>query len=169
MDATNPVRRNGRRGKATKETTVESTTDSPAATEQNMAEQTKTTSNGDAKTEITALSLKPNAEQASSGVAGMISVSGDRPIAVSNLDVYGTILNNRPIMASHIKVLDVTAVGGRPIFASDLVIREDLSLPGGRPVFASDPHLLEASMLPGGRPIASNEIDDAETLMGFID
>jgi hypothetical protein len=28
---------------------------------------------------------------------------------------------------------------------------------------------LEASLLPGGRPIASNEIDDSETLMGYID
>ncbi|MDX2216375.1 MAG: hypothetical protein SFY66_24130 [Oculatellaceae cyanobacterium bins.114] len=169
MDATNPVRGNGRRGKAAKEATVE-TADSPAATEKSMVEsKQKTSSNGEAKTEVTALSLKPEAEQTPDGVAGMISISGDRPIATSNLPVYGTILNNRPIMASNIKVLDITAIGGRPIFASDLVIREDLSLPGGRPVFASDPHLLEASLLPGGRPIASNEIDDAETLMGFID
>lgn len=170
MDATDTVKRNGRRGRTTKETGVESTTDSPAATENTMAEQEKQkSSNGDAKVEITALSVKPTTDDASNGVAGMISVSGDRPIATSNLPIYGTILNNRPIMASNIKVLDTTPVGGRPIFASDLIIREDISLPGGRPVFASDPHLLQASLLPGGRPIASNDIDDAEALMGFID
>jgi hypothetical protein len=120
------------------------------------------------------LSLKTEAEreaeQGSIEVAEMFISAGERPIAASHLHIYGTILNNRPIMASDdIQVLDITAVGGRPIFASHLLIRDDLSLPGGRPVFASDPHLLEASLLPGGRPIASNEIDDAETLMGFLD
>lgn len=169
MDATDTVRRNGRRSKATKETAVESTTDSPVATEKSMVEQKQQTpSNGEA-VEVTALSLKTEPIETSNDIAGMISISGDRPIGTSHLDVYGTILNNRPIMASHIKVLDTTAIGGRPIFASDLVLREDLTLPGGRPVFASDPHLLEASLLPGGRPIASNDIDDGEALMGFID
>jgi hypothetical protein len=103
-------------------------------------------------------------------VAENFSAAGLRPIAASSMQIYGTILNNRPIMASNLRVIDsVTLADHRPIFASELMVREDLTLPGGRPVFASDPKLLEASLLPGGRPIASNEIDDSETLMGYID
>jgi hypothetical protein len=95
------------------------------------------------------------------------SAAGLRPIAPSHLEIYGTILNNRPILSSHLQVLEYLP-GNRPVFASELVILDDMSL-GGRPIVASDPHLMEGSTLPGGRPIASNEIDDSETLMGFID
>jgi hypothetical protein len=102
-------------------------------------------------------------------VADTFASAGLRPIAASHMDVYGTILNGRPIMASHLQVAEFALPGQRPVFASDLVVRDDLTLPGGRPIMASDPHLLEASLLPGGRPIASNEIDDSETLMGFLD
>lgn len=103
-------------------------------------------------------------------VVESISVAGVRPIAASNMEIYGTILNNRPIMASNIRVAEHNVLADRrPIFCSDLVFRDDLTLPGGRPIVASDPRLLEASLLPGGRPIASNEIDDPETLMGFLD
>lgn len=176
---------------------MDSTADSPVKTEKAMATSDKpasTTSNGEAKPETKpepvalainpkpakeeqgSVALKPNAaignRPIGAGpieVAEMISVAGNRPIAASHMHVYATILNNRPIMASNIRVLNTTPVGDRPIFASDIVVREDLSLPGGRPVFASDHALLEAPLLPGGRPIASNEIDDSETLMGFID
>jgi hypothetical protein len=102
-------------------------------------------------------------------VAESFTSAGVRPIAASHLEVFGTILNNRPIMASHLKVIEYSIPGNRPIFASDIIVRDDLTLPGGRPIIASDPHLLEANMIIGGRPIASNDIDDSETLMGFID
>jgi hypothetical protein len=177
MEAADTAKRNGRRTRNVKGT-VDNTADNTAATEKAMVEQEQTVeTNGDtksaAKTEVTALSLaaapERTADTGSIEIAEMFSSAGDRPIAASHLNIYGTILNNRPIMASDVKVLDTTPVGGRPIFASNLAIRDDMSLPGGRPIFASDPHLLEASLLPGGRPIASNEIDDAETLMGFLD
>ena len=157
-----------------------------------MADQEKDPENGgntqtltaedivNGRTEVTALSVTPEknddggAIQVSPGgsfkVAENFSVAGLRPIAASSMEIYGTILNNRPIMASNLRVIDSTTLADhRPIFASEMMIREDLTLPGGRPVFASDPKLLEASLLPGGRPIASNEIDDSETLMGYID
>jgi hypothetical protein len=98
-----------------------------------------------------------------------IMMSGARPIMASHLEIYGMIFNNRPIMASHLHVVDTDSIPGhRPIFASELQII-DSTLPGERPIMVSDPHLMEASLLPGGRPIASNEIDDGETLMGFLD
>lgn len=150
-----------------------------------MAEQEKNI-NGDAQTSKAGkleLAQKP-AEQASSReesglavrteaseieVAESFTSAGLRPIAASHLDVFGTILNNRPIMASHLRVVEYAIPGNRPVFASDIVVRDDLTLPGGRPIIASDPKLLEASLLMGGRPIASNQVDDAETLMGFLD
>jgi len=98
-----------------------------------------------------------------------ISVAGVRPIAASHMDIYGTILNDRPIMASSIQVADTTIPGGRPIFTSEIVVRDDLTLPGGRPIFASDARLMDAPLLPGGRPIADNELEDGEILMGYID
>jgi len=102
-------------------------------------------------------------------VAESISSAGVRPIAASHMEVYGTILNDRPIMASSIQVADTPVPGGRPIFASDIIVRDDLTLPGGRPIFASREDLLDAPLLPGGRPIAANEEVETEVLMGFID
>jgi hypothetical protein len=101
-------------------------------------------------------------------VAGTIQVAGVRPIAASHLDVYGTILNNRPIMSSPLRLFEMLP-GARPVFYSDIHMVEGEGYPGERPVMVSDPALLNASTLPGNRPIASNEIDDAPTLMGFID
>jgi hypothetical protein len=159
--------------------------------EEIMAEQTKATSNGDAskpgKLELAPKpdtetnghpETEPNAEsrlvvhtQGSEEIeiAETFTSAGLRPIGASHMEIFGTILNNRPIMASHLQVLDYSLPGNRPIFASDIIVRDDLTLPGGRPIMASDPNLLEAGMIMGGRPIASNEIDDSETLMGFID
>ena len=97
-------------------------------------------------------------------------ISGERPIAASHLDIYGTILNNRPIESTHLKVVDTDTIPGhRPIFASELHVLDIDTLPGHRPIVASDPHLMESSMLPGGRPIASNDTDDATGLMGYLD
>jgi hypothetical protein len=151
-----------------------------------MAEQAKTSTNGDstkadapkggklelAKKEDNGRNESGLSIAKSEGSKGAMEVSnfsaaGLRPIGASHLDIYGTILNNRPVMASHLQVLEYLP-GNRPVFASEIVMRDDMSL-GGRPILVSDPHLLEGSTLPGGRPIASNEIDDSETLMGFID
>ncbi|WAL59309.1 hypothetical protein [Thermocoleostomius sinensis] len=120
--------------------------------------------NGSKKSTESGLSLA-NANQAKASIeVSSYAVAGLRPIASSNLEVFGTILNNRPILASPLEV--VSYAGNRPIFASEITVRSDFA---GRPIVVSDPTLLQASLLPGGRPIASNEIDDSETLMGFID
>jgi hypothetical protein len=88
---------------------------------------------------------------------------------IGHLEIVGTILNNRPIEASHIRVLEHSLPGHRPIFASDIIVRDDLTLPGGRPIIASDSRLLEASHIIGGRPIASNDLGENANLMGFLD
>jgi hypothetical protein len=99
--------------------------------------------------------------------AGTIISAGERPVGASHMEIFGTILNGRPIEASHLIVADMT--GSSPIFASNFKSVEGLDLPGGRPVMASSADLLTASYLPGGRPIASNDIDDSEFLMGYLD
>lgn len=187
MSGTPPTRQSGRRTRAVKRSNDESPADKAIELETAM---TDTEKSADTKATESALSVKGKAAPKDGAIQvstpaslsdrpvgpGAIEVSesftsaGLRPIATSHLDIYGTILNNRPIMASPLKVLDTTALADhRPIFASDLVMRDDLTLPGGRPILASDPDLLNAQLLPGGRPIASNDIDDAETLMGFLD
>jgi hypothetical protein len=134
-----------------------------ASTQTPKAENGKA-ENGSKKSTETGLSLA-NANEAKSGIeVSSYAVAGLRPIASSNLEVFGTILNNRPILASPLQV--VSFAGNRPIFASEIAVRSDFA---GRPIMVSDPTLLQGSLLPGGRPIASNEIDDSETLMGFID
>lgn len=101
-------------------------------------------------------------------VVGEIQSAGTRPIEASHLAVFGTILNGRPILSSSLKVAEMLP-GGRPIFFSDFHGVEGAELPGGRPIMVSQPGLLAASTLPGGRPIFSNDVDDALTLMGYID
>jgi hypothetical protein len=184
--ATNGAR-SSRKNRAAKAVSGETSRNAVEAveTEETMAEQEKDTSNGDTATKPGKLDLaqKPDAEvngREESGlvlrpeaneieVAETFTSAGLRPIGASHMEIYGMILNNRPIMASHLQVLDYSIPGHRPIFASDIVMRDDLTLPGGRPIMASDPKLLEASLIMGARPIASNEIDDSEVLMGFID
>lgn len=144
------------------------------------------------KTEVTALSVQAPAEKPAKRepvkvpVMGSIfdrpigpgaieiyeefSVAGMRPVAASHMPVYGTILNGRPIMASNIHVLDLAFPGQRPVFSSEIEVRDDLTLPGGRPIIASDERLLDAELLPGGRPIASNDIgNDMTDFIGYID
>jgi hypothetical protein len=180
--------RRNRSAKASEQAAAEETGNNAVEKEETMAEQEKATTNGGAgqapKSGKLDLAQKPDAQPAGQEEAGLVlraeapgeievaesfTSAGIRPIAASHMEIFGTILNNRPIMASHLKVMEYSIPGHRPVFASDMVICDDLTLPGGRPIIASDPHLLQASLLMGGRPIASNEIDDSETLMGFID
>jgi hypothetical protein len=103
-------------------------------------------------------------------VAETITVAGVRPIAVSHLELAGSYLNGRPIEASPVKVLNMLP-GDRPILDSGFKTVEGAILPGNRPIMASSLSLLEASMLPGNRPIASNNDVDPEpaVLMGYLD
>jgi hypothetical protein len=120
----------------------------------------KTESKTESKGEPAGLALRTQQQS----VPGSIELAGTRPISASHLEVYATYLNNRPIEANHMQIMEY--IDNRPVFASDIVVQEVFS---GRPVVASDPRLMEASGLPGGRPIASNEIGEPEGLMGYID
>jgi hypothetical protein len=101
-------------------------------------------------------------------VVGTLQMAGERPVAASEMAVFGTLLNGRPIESTGLKIYDELP-GARPIFVSDFHAVEGLDLPGGRPVMASPAALMKAEQLPGGRPISSNDIDNDYELMGFID
>lgn len=178
---------------ASEATVTDSSNDHAAQQEEVMAEQAKNSDNGGTPQEAvdkkgkldlaekpkdsangsteSGLALRREAHQGKGEmqVAESFSAAGLRPIAADTLEVFGTILNDRPIEASHLRVVEYAFPGHRPIFASDIVVREDISLPGGRPIIASPSNLLNAPLLIGGRPIASNEIDDSASLMGYID
>lgn len=103
-------------------------------------------------------------------VENALSMSGYRPIAASTLEISGYLLGNRPISVSHLRVVDVDSLPGhRPIFANDFEVLDVDTLPGHRPIVASSADLMRGSHLPGNRPVASNDIDQPESLMGFLD
>lgn len=99
-------------------------------------------------------------------IVGTIQDGGIRPIGASHLEIVGTLLTNRPIMASHLRIFEM--VDNRPVFCDDIKMVEGQGF-DGRPVMASDPDLMTDNMVFGQRPIASNKIDDAPAMMGFID
>lgn len=99
-------------------------------------------------------------------IVGTIQDGGIRPIGASHLDIVGTLLTNRPIVASHLRIFEM--VDNRPVFCDEIKMLEGQGF-DGRPVMASDPDLMTDNMVFGQRPIASNTIDDAPALMGFID
>lgn len=106
----------------------------------------------------------PNQEARGEIQVGTYNEAGLRPVGSSSLQIYGTIANNRPVSISPLRV--VSFVGKRPIFASQITVLNEF---GGRPIVVSNPALMEVSNLPGGRPIASNETDEGEGLMGYLD
>ena len=100
----------------------------------------------------------------------MFYSAGERPIAASDMQVFGTILNGRPIEASSLKVFDILP-GDRPVFANE-VSYMTVGLPQDRPVLVSPPGMMHAQTLMGGRPIFSNDdVTDpqGEMLMGYLD
>lgn len=94
----------------------------------------------------------------------------NRPIASANPEISDifAIVANRPVSSSKIKVME-TFSGNRPIFASNLKISDSITVSGNRPIFASTLKISESFSVMGNRPVASNEIDDPESLMGFLD
>ena len=106
--------------------------------------------------EVTALTLQK-------GAAANKSLSVTYP--PSNLP------QGRPVSPSEHKVADTfSAVGAeRPIFASTLQVSGIIKSSGDRPISASSLVISQTYSLMGNRPIASNEIDDPNTLMGYLD
>jgi hypothetical protein len=76
---------------------------------------------------------------------------------------------NRPIESSHLDVVSTyNAMGIRPITSSGLNISSSMVLSGQRPITKSSLNISDIVIL-GNRPVASNEIEDINTLIGYLD
>ena len=95
-----------------------------------------------------------------------------KPKHIGGLDLLPTpkgMPSNRPIEASKIHVVSTYGSMGatRPVGASTMEVSSTMTVSGNRPIALSHLHISEITA--GNRPVASNEIDDPNTLMGYLD
>ncbi|WP_232251473.1 hypothetical protein [Oscillatoria acuminata] len=96
---------------------------------------------------------------------------GNRPIGLSNFEISDSInlSGNRPVEASNFIVADtLNSSGIRPIGASMIHVAHSMQVSGNRPITEST-ILMNCDHLMGNRPICSNEGDDTDGMMGFLD
>jgi hypothetical protein len=88
----------------------------------------------------------------------------------ASLDLYQrpNLPQNRPIEPSHVEIVG-SIYGNRPIFASAIDISRSIVASGSRPITKSHLAISETYTVMGNRPVASNEIEDIDTLIGYID
>ncbi|MEQ8381937.1 MAG: hypothetical protein RH949_06165 [Coleofasciculus sp. A1-SPW-01] len=126
----------------------------------------------DKETQSTKLSIqKPQAGKISL-VEPSIPLPGNRPIATSSLKVsdQGSIRGIRPIDTSELQIVGtLSSMGERPITASNMQIRDVMVVSGNRPISVSTLHLENTEMILGNRPIASNVMEEADEIMGYLD
>ncbi len=153
-------------------------TQTPATTEEKTSSpRGKATTAKTAKDkEVVALSVKNNAESASKALKFYQPehrLPENRPVGSSHLHFTEDEMlpGGRPVEVSHLKVVSTySSVGGlRPVGSSGMEVSSTLAISGNRPIALSHLHISETYTVMGNRPVASNEIDDPETLMGFLD
>ncbi|WP_392482676.1 hypothetical protein [Nostoc sp. C110] len=106
------------------------------------------------------------------GASGTLAISGIRPIGASDLEVaeHLSIAGVRPVSISTLEVVETyNSMGIRPIGANTFQVVESINLSGIRPIASSSLVISDGYSSFGNRPIAPNEIDNSETLMGFLD
>lgn len=88
----------------------------------------------------------------------------------ASLDLYQrpTLPQNRPIDPSHVEIVG-SIYGNRPVFASTMDISSSIVASGSRPIAKSHLAISETYTVMGNRPVASNEIEDIDTMIGYID
>lgn len=89
-----------------------------------------------------------------------------------NVEVHETLAIStvRPITASHLEVTHtMNSSGIRPIGANTMEVVESIYESGIRPISSSGLVISQTYSVMGNRPVASNMIDDADTMMGFLD
>ncbi|MBE9116834.1 hypothetical protein IQ249_13080 [Lusitaniella coriacea LEGE 07157] len=88
----------------------------------------------------------------------------------AGLDLYQTprLPQNRPIEQSHLKV-DHMIFGNRPVMKSEMDVSNSIVISGNRPIAKSHLAVSETYTVMGNRPVASNEIEDINTLIGYLD
>lgn len=93
---------------------------------------------------------------------------GKQPLKLM-LQEHTRLPGQRPVEASHLRVVETFSGGHRPIVSSGMDITGTLSISGRRPITSSHLKVSENYFVMGNRPVASNEIDDSGALMGYLD
>ncbi|MDY6936774.1 MAG: hypothetical protein SWY16_03825 [Cyanobacteriota bacterium] len=144
----------------------------------NTLEDSKNTKNRTAKSTKSSANGQtdeaPAAENSTKEPASALAVA-DNSKATKSLSVRmrpaSDLPQNRPISVSQYHITETfAAVGGeRPIFSSGLQVCGTIDSSGQRPIAASGLAISEVYTSMGNRPVASNEIDDPNALMGYLD
>ena len=149
MTTSSTLQNNGTQDTEVKETEV---------TQEVVSEVTEETSTVEKKPEALALAVKEDDQ-----------VRRD----VSGIQIYnpGGLPGNRPISLSNLKISETySSVGGvRPVFASSMEVAGSLVASGQRPIVKSTLAISKDIVIMGNRPVAPNEMDDTDTLMGYLD
>lgn len=135
-----------------------------------MAEESKT--NG---SEVKATTTKTTAVKSSAAKSGTTSKTtsvkeeGDRVLALST-QPRSLLPQNRPIEPSHLEIVHTySSVGSnRPVSKGTIDFSSSIAISGNRPIAASTLQISESYIM-GNRPVASNESDDTDSLMGYLD
>ena len=96
--------------------------------------------------------------------------TGNQSTALSVKEISTLLPQNRPIEPSHLEIVHTySSVGSnRPVTKGTIDFNSSLTISGNRPIAVSTLQVSETYIM-GNRPVASNEIDDASTLMGYLD
>jgi hypothetical protein len=136
---------------------------SPGEATEEVGNQQDQSLNGDKVEEVNELPV---------GASGTLAISGIRPLGASDLEVaeHLSIAGVRPVSTSTLEVVETyNSMGIRPIGANTFQVVESINLSGIRPIGSSLLVIDESYSTFGNRPIASNEVDNSESLMGFLD
>ena len=136
-----------------------------------MAEESKT--NG---SEAKATTTKTTVVKSSAAKSGTTSKTtsakkeeSDRALTIST-QPRSLLPQNRPIQPSSLEIVHTySSVGSnRPVSKGTIDFSSSIAISGNRPIAASTLQVSESYIM-GNRPIASNESDDTDSLMGYLD
>ncbi|WP_319422588.1 hypothetical protein [Pleurocapsa sp. FMAR1] len=129
-----------------------------------MAEENKTSS-----TQADETNAKTTATKSRTETKAKTTKTDDKALALS-VQPRAMLPQNRPIEPSHIEIVHTySSVGSdRPVSKGPVEFSSTIAISGNRPIAASTLQISESYIM-GNRPIASNESDDTDSLMGYLD
>jgi hypothetical protein len=113
---------------------------------------------------------KTTVEKSSSTSKTTAKEEGEKTLALSTQPK--TLLpQNRPIEPSSLEIVHTySSVGSdRPVSKGTVKFISSLAISGNRPIAASTLKVSESYIVMGNRPVASNESDETDSLMGYLD
>lgn len=137
-----------------------------------MTTSSTTTANGSADSEVVSAADNNQENKKVEALALSVKSEPEKEQDSSGIQIYkpSGLPGNRPVSVSNLKISETySTVGGtRPVFASEMEISSSLVASGKRPIVKSKLQISDIQIM-GNRPVASNEDDDINILMGYID